>query len=229
LIQDNPDTDELRSGASLALLTVLQRLQAREQIPTALLLVAPAQLDNTFTLDSFIGWRKMKHAPWTGVDTAMSFRELYLPHGAHPWNWQQNPLNFPHDLMDGVKFPPTFNVLMGVDLFLEEGKLLTDRLRQHSSVVDEKIFHGLPHMALGMGRMFPEVLEHISNILRTVFRVDDYMYTELYTDLPFNQDRSDRSCFKGLDPMGWPGSLLTNPYQAYQLRSESPEVVCRCR
>jgi acetyl esterase/lipase len=222
LIEDNPDTNKLRSGATLAFVTILQRLQAHEQIPTALLLVAPAQLDNTLTLESFTGWRKMKHAPWTGVDTAMSFRELYLPHGAHPWNWQQNPLNFPEQLMDGVKFPPTFNLLMGVDLFLEEGKMLTDRLRRHASVVDEKIFPGLPHMALGMGRMFPEVLEHISNVLRTIFSVDDFMYTGLYTDLPLPQDRSDRSWFTGNDPIGWPDSLLTNVRQAYQLRREEP-------
>jgi acetyl esterase/lipase len=226
LVQDNPNTDELRSGASLALITVLQRIQAHQQIPTALLLVAPAQLDNTLTLESFTGWRRMKHAPWTGVDTAMSFRELYLPHGAHPWNWLQNPLNFPEELMDGVRFPPTFNLLMGVDLFLEEGKMLTNRLRQYASVVDEKIFHGLPHMALGMGRMFPEVLEHISNVLRTIFSVDDYMYTGLYTDLPLPQDRSDRHWFIGNDPIGWPDSLLTNVRQAYQLRREEPAVRC---
>ncbi|KAK5555911.1 hypothetical protein LTR46_005757 [Exophiala xenobiotica] len=210
------------AGASLALITVLQRIQAHQQIPTALLLVAPAQLDNTLTLESFTGWRRMKHAPWTGVDTAMSFRELYLPRGAHPWNWQQNPLNFPEDLLAGVEFPPTFNLLMGVDLFLEEGKMLTNRLRQHASIVDEKIFPGLPHMALGMGRMFPEVLEHISNVLRTIFRVDDFMYTGLYTDLPLPQDRSDRHWFTGDDSIGWPDSLLTNERQAYRLRREEP-------
>ncbi|KAK5453553.1 hypothetical protein LTS15_006738 [Exophiala xenobiotica] len=208
------------AGANLAFVTVLQRIQAKQQIPTAVLFVAPAQLDNTLTLESSTGWKKMKHAPWTGVDTVMSFRELYLPNGAHPLNWQQNPLNFPDVLLDGVKFPPTFNLLMGVDLFLEEGKMLTNRLLSNGTVVEEKIFPGLPHMALGMGRMFPEVLEHISNILRTIFTVDDYMYTGLYTDLPLPQDRSDRSCFKGLYPISWPDSLITNVFQAHQLRSE---------
>ncbi len=146
-------------------------------MPIAVLLVAPAQLDNALTVESFDGWRDMRHAPWTGVETAMSFRELYLPRGLHAMDWQQNPLNFPDEVLEDVMFPPTFNLLMGVDLFLEEGKMLTNRLRQHAVVVDERIFPGFPHMALGMGRMFPELLDQISQILRLLFTVDSLMYT----------------------------------------------------
>ena len=179
-------------------------------MPNAVLLVAPAQLDNTLTVESFDGWRDMRHAPWTGVEAAMSFRELYLPRGVHALDWQQNPLNFPDEVLEDVIFPPTFNLLMGVDLFLEEGKMLTDRLRQHASDVDERIFPGFPHMALGMSRMFPELLDHIFQILRTMFTVDALMYTGT------------------APPEYWMDSLVAPEIEDYDDYDDDDDDVCQC-
>ncbi len=178
-------------------------------MPVGVLLVAPAQLDNTLTVESFDGWRNMQHAPWTGVDAAMSFRQLYLPRGGHAIDWQQNPLNFPDEILKDAVFPPTFNLLMGVDLFLEEGKMLTARLRQHAHVVREKIFPGLPHMAPAMGRMFPEVLREIRKILKTFFTVD----AMVYHDLP-----GDHALDVGMSPQHWLAEMC----------AEDDEDVCQC-
>ena len=50
---------------------------------------------------------------------------------------------------------------MEVDLFFGEGKALVDRLRQCGHYVEEKTFLGYPYMALGMCKMFPNILSDL--------------------------------------------------------------------
>ena len=114
----------------------------------------------------------MRHAPWTGPETVLSFRRLYLPNGTSAADWRQSPLLVPTPYLSSGHFPSTFVMLMELDLFFGEGKALIDRLRQCGHDVEEEIVLGYPHMALGMCKMFPRVLSDLERRLKMDFHFD---------------------------------------------------------
>lgn len=164
--------DWMGSGASLALSTLLARADMGLPLPGALIMVAPAQLDNTLTTKNFCEWRHMRHAPWAGAESALSFRQLYLPEGPNPPNWLQNPMIVPDKVLSSVKLPPTFCLTMECDLFQGEADLFCERLYENDQYVRKIAFPGLPHMALSMGQVFPEVYDKLRFIFQEIIDLD---------------------------------------------------------
>ncbi|KIW14308.1 hypothetical protein PV08_07090 [Exophiala spinifera] len=167
------------AGASLALTTLLQRANLGLPLPAALVMVAPAQLDNTLTTENSCEWRRRQYAPWTGVETALSFRQLYLPDGPRRESWVQNPMKVPDEILSKVTLPPTFCLTMECDIFFGEADAFCERLYNKKHFVRELIYEGLPHMALSMGQVFPEVYDKMRDIFMRIFDVDMRVFAGL--------------------------------------------------